>query len=64
MVADPVKCPAADSRTVIAHACARHGAANTGPPASRGKSGDAMKHSAASFASGRLKVFLPHINVQ
>src|SRR6266581_7896947 len=53
-----VKTPRACRETVIAKACASHGALNTGPAWSRGSAGRARRS-----ASGGIEVVIPEIDV-
>src|SRR5205814_2253746 len=49
--------------TASANACACQGSANTGPPSSRGKLGNAATRSLLVFRSDVLKVAIPKIKI-
>src|SRR2546427_2232830 len=53
-----VKAPRPCNETVIAKACASHGALNTGPASSRGRAGSARRST-----SGGIEVVIPQIEV-
>src|SRR2546427_5850501 len=53
-----VKAPRPCSETVIAKACASHGALNTGPASSRGRAGRARRST-----SGGIEVVIPQVEV-